>query len=132
MALAFSLEAGAILLLLVMGSNPVLFVLLSGIVFFGWGEIFSLFPAMQADLFGSKHSAANFGFLLASIAVSSVLGGPLAAFAYEKIGSWPAVFVIVAAMVLIAAVMALAVLKPMRTRQASAPLAPAIATGAAS
>lgn len=120
MAIAFSLEAGAILLLLAVGSNPALFVILSGIVFFGWGEIFSLFPAAQADLFGPKHSAQNFGFLLASIAVSSVLGGPLAALIYEKTGSWPTVFVIVAAMDLIAAILALAVLKPMRIRHMAA------------
>jgi len=114
MAIAFTLEAIAIMLLMIVGSNPILFVILSGIVFFGWGEIFSLFPSAQADLFGLKHSAQNFGFLLSSIAVSSILGGPLAALLYEKIGSWPAVFMIVAGADLAAAAMALLVLKPMR------------------
>ncbi len=120
MAVAFAMEAAAIMLLMLVGSNPILFVILSGIVFFGWGEIFSLFPSAQADLFGLKHSAQNFGFLLASIAVSSVLGGPLAALLYEKIGSWPAVFMIVAGADLTAAAMALLVLKPMRTARALA------------
>jgi len=115
MAIAFTLEAIAIMLLMIVGSNPILFVILSGIVFFGWGEIFSLFPSAQADLFGLKHSAQNFGFLLSSIAVSSILGGPLAALLYEKIGSWPAVFMIVAGADLAAAAMALLLLKPMRT-----------------
>ncbi len=119
MAIAFGLEASAILLLLAVGSNPVLFVILSGIVFFGWGEIFSLFPSAQADMFGARYSAQNFGFLLASIAVSSVLGGPLAALLYEKTGSWPTVFATVAVMDLAAAVLALTVLKPMRIRRTS-------------
>lgn len=125
MALAFALEAGSILLLLVVGSNPVLFVILSGIVFFGWGEIFSLFPSAQADIFGTRYSAQNFGFLLASIAVSSVLGGPLAAFLFEKTGSWPIVFAVVALMDVVSSVLALAVLKPMRIRRAT--LSPALA-----
>jgi OFA family oxalate/formate antiporter-like MFS transporter len=115
MALAFSLEAAAILVLLAVGRYPILFVILSGIVFFGWGEIFSLFPSAQADIFGLKHSAQNFGFLLASIAVSSILGGPLAALLFERTGSWPTVFGAVALMDLTAAIMALMVLKPLRT-----------------
>jgi oxalate/formate antiporter len=117
MAIAFTLEAASILLLLAFGSNPVLFVVLSGVVFFGWGEIFSLFPAALTDMFGARHSADNFGFLFASIAVSSILGGPLAAFAYEQAGSWPPVFVIVALLDLTAAALALWVLKSLRRRQ---------------
>lgn len=113
MVLAFTLEGAAILLLLQFGSDPLLFVLLTGLVFFGWGEIFSLFPSLQADLFGPKYAANNFGFLLIATAVGSVLGGPLAALLYEQTGSWPAVFLIVAAMDFLTAGLALFVLKPM-------------------
>ncbi|MEI6282467.1 MAG: oxalate/formate MFS antiporter [Alphaproteobacteria bacterium] len=116
MAIAFSLEAASILLLLVVGSNPILFVILSGVVFFGWGEIFSLFPSAQADIFGTRYSAQNFGFLLASIAVSSILGGPLAALMFEKTGSWPIVFASVAGLDFLSAVLALFVLKPLGAR----------------
>ena len=120
MAIAFSLEAVSILALLAFGSDPLLFVLLSAMVFFGFGEIFSLFPSAQADLFGTRYSAQNFGFLLASIAVSSLLGGPLAALMFERTGSWLAVFGSVATMDVLAAVLALTVLKPLRIRRIAA------------
>ena len=117
MAIAFCLEAASILALLAFGTNPVLFVLLSAMVFFGFGEIFSLFPSSQTDLFGTRYSAQNFGFLLASIAVSSVLGGPLAAMLFERTGSWPAVFGAVATMDVLSAALAILVLKPLRIRR---------------
>jgi hypothetical protein len=63
MALAFSLEAVAILILFAFIDRPALFVLLTGLVFFGWGEIFSLFPSTLTDTFGSKFAATNYGFL---------------------------------------------------------------------
>jgi len=40
MALAFALEAVAILILFAFINQPALFVVLTGLVFFGWGEIF--------------------------------------------------------------------------------------------
>ena len=60
MGLAFLLEAAAILLLLEFRSDPVAFVALSGLVFFGWGEIFSLFPSTLTDTFGARHATTNF------------------------------------------------------------------------
>jgi MFS transporter, OFA family, oxalate/formate antiporter len=54
MGLAFGLEAAAILLLLVFRQEAPAFVALSGLVFFGWGEIFSLFPSTLTDTFGSQ------------------------------------------------------------------------------
>jgi MFS transporter, OFA family, oxalate/formate antiporter len=114
MALAFTMEGLAILLLMLVGHQPVLFVLLSALVFLGWGEIFSLFPATQSDMFGPKHQATNLGFLLMSIAVGSVFGGPLASLLFERTGTWSAVFVIVSALDLTAAALALFALKPLR------------------
>jgi OFA family oxalate/formate antiporter-like MFS transporter len=110
------MEGVTILLMLLFGSNPVLFVLLSGVIFFGWGEIYSLFPAMQGDLFGQKHAANNFGFLLVATAVGSILGGPLAALLFEQSHSWTVVFSIVSGLDVLTAVLALIVLKPMRRR----------------
>jgi MFS family permease len=66
MGLAFGLEACAIALMLLFRENPTLFVVLSGLVFFGWGEIFSLFPSTLADTFGEKHATTNYGFLYGS------------------------------------------------------------------
>jgi len=120
MAFAFTMEAFAILLLMLVGQQPALFVILSAIVFLGWGEIFSLFPATQADMFGPQHQAQNLGFLMVSIAIGSVLGGPLASLIYESTGSWSPVFWIVSGLDLIAAALAFMVLKPMRQKWSTA------------
>ena len=49
-----------------------MFVLLTGVVFFGWGEIFSLFPSTLTDTFGPRHAAANYGFLYIAQGAGSV------------------------------------------------------------
>ncbi|WP_213736842.1 oxalate/formate MFS antiporter [Bradyrhizobium sp. dw_411] len=116
MTVAFLLEGVAILFMLIFGRNPVWFVMLSGFIFFGWGEIYSLFPAIQGDLFGQKHAANNFGFLLVATAVGSILGGPLAALLFEQSHSWTLVFSIVSGLDILTAILALVVLKPMRRR----------------
>jgi MFS transporter, OFA family, oxalate/formate antiporter len=114
MVLAFSLEALAILLLLAFAGTPVLFVVLTGLAFFGWGEIFSLFPSTLTDLFGTRHATTNYGFLYIAQGVGSVLGGPVAAFLRVALGSWAPVFVLVAACDVLTALLALLVLKPVR------------------
>ncbi|CAM4420614.1 oxalate/formate MFS antiporter [Bordetella tumbae] len=116
MLIAFLMEAASILLLLKFGSNPVAFVLLSAVVFFGWGEIYSLFPSLQADAFGTTHAARNFGYLLIATAVGSILGGPLAALLYEKTQSWDLIFYSIAGLDILAALLAFFVLQPMRIR----------------
>src|SRR6185437_5181558 len=45
MAIAFLMEAAAVTLMVMFRDNAAVFVILSGLVFFGWGEIFSLFPS---------------------------------------------------------------------------------------
>jgi OFA family oxalate/formate antiporter-like MFS transporter len=82
MALAFTLEAIAIFLLIKFAANPVLFVTFSAFTFFGWGEIYSLMPAICGDFFGRKHATANYGFLYTAKGTASVLvpvGSALAA-----------------------------------------------------
>ena len=86
MALAFSLEAVAILILFAFIDRPALFVILTGLVFFGWGEIFSLFPSTLTDTFGSKFAATNYGFLYIAQGIGSILGGPAAAFLKQATG----------------------------------------------
>src|SRR5438045_9467132 len=98
MALAFSLEAVAILVLFAYINQPALFVVLTGVVFFGWGEIFSLFPSTLTDTFGTKFATTNYGFLYMAQGVGSVLGGPLAALLHDATGSWLPVFGIIIAM----------------------------------
>jgi MFS family permease len=82
MSLAFGLEAIAKVALIMYASHPVAFVLLTAFTFFGWGEIFSLFPALCGDFFGRKHATANYGFLYTAKGTASVfipIGSALAA-----------------------------------------------------
>jgi len=116
MCIAFGMEGIAMTLWLMTRSDPVLFVLLSGVVFFGWGEIFSLFPSVLTDTFGTKHATTNYGFLYMAQGVGSVLGGPLAALMHESTGSWLPVFGTVIAMDFTTAILAVFVLRPLRKR----------------
>jgi MFS transporter, OFA family, oxalate/formate antiporter len=112
MALAFTLGAVALFTLSQSGRNPVVFVLLTALYFGVYGEIFSLFPATQGDTFGSKFAAANNGMLYTAKGAGSLLV-PVAALLAKGHG-WNFVFMIFVAGNLIAALMALFVLKPMR------------------
>jgi MFS transporter, OFA family, oxalate/formate antiporter len=116
MALAFSLEAVAILILFAFIDQPAMFVVLTGLVFFGWGEIFSLFPSTLTDTFGPKFAATNYGFLYIAQGVGSILGGPAAAYLKQATGSWTAVFILVACLDALTALLALTVLRGMRQR----------------
>ncbi|MFI4890109.1 MAG: oxalate/formate MFS antiporter [Steroidobacterales bacterium] len=112
MFIAFALEGAGIIALANLGTNPVLFVILSGIVFFGWGEIYSLFPATVSDTFGTKFATANAGLMYTAKGTAALLV-PYAN-VLSKNGNWHLVFMLAAALNLIAAVMAILVLKPMR------------------
>jgi MFS transporter, OFA family, oxalate/formate antiporter len=116
MALAFSLEAIAILVLFAFIDNPAMFVVLTGLVFFGWGEIFSLFPSTLTDTFGPKFAATNYGFLYIAQGVGSIFGGPAAAFLKEQTGSWTTVFILVACLDALTALAAITLLRRMRRR----------------
>jgi MFS transporter, OFA family, oxalate/formate antiporter len=116
MAIAFILEGIAIALMLQYRHDPFMLVVLSGLVFFGWGEIFSLFPATLTDTFGPQHSTANYGFLYMAQGVGSILGAPIAAMIFEKTGSWMPVFATIIAMDILTGLLALFVLKGMRRR----------------
>jgi OFA family oxalate/formate antiporter-like MFS transporter len=116
MFIAFLLEGLAMAAWLQFRADPVLFILLSGVVFFGWGEIFSLFPSTLTDTFGERHATTNYGFLYMAQGVGSVLGGPMAARLHDATASWIPVFAVVIGLDLLAAVLAIAVLKPLRRR----------------
>src|SRR5215467_9598122 len=116
MFLAFSLECVAILVLFAFIDRPALFVVLTGLVFFGWGEIFSLFPSTLTDTFGPKYAATNYGFLYIAQGVGSILGGPAAAYLKQMTGSWNAVFILVAALDVLTALLAITALRSMRAR----------------
>jgi OFA family oxalate/formate antiporter-like MFS transporter len=116
MFVAFALEGVAMALWLLTRENAVLFVLLSGVVFFGWGEIFSLFPSTLTDTFGTRHATENYGWLYISQGIGSIFGGPLASLMHQRAGSWVPVFGVAIAIDIVTALLAIAVLKPMRGR----------------
>jgi len=116
MAIAFFLEAAAILVLFAFLDHPALFVVMTGLVFFGWGEIFSLFPSTLTDTFGPKFAATNYGFLYIAQGVGSILGGPAAAYLKQATGSWTSVFLLVAVLDALTALLAIGVLRQMRQR----------------
>jgi OFA family oxalate/formate antiporter-like MFS transporter len=111
MFIAFFFEGVGIYALLYFANNPMLFVILSGLVFFAWGEIYSLFPATCTDLYGKKYATTNYGMLY-----TAALLVPLANVLTSATGSWHAVFYVAAILNIVAAIMALLVLKPMRIR----------------
>ena len=118
MFIAFALEGAAILLLLQFAHDPTLFVVFSGLTFFAWGEIYSLFPALCGDLFGRKFAATNYGFLYTAKGTSSllVLAG---SYLFDRTGSWVPAFATAIAFDWLVALAALFVLKPMRVNMAS-------------
>jgi len=116
MFMAFSLEAAAMAAWLLTRTDPVFFVLLSGVVFFGWGEIFSLFPSTLTDTFGVKDATRNYGCLYIAQGIGSIFGGPLASVLHDRTGDWGIVFGVAIGADLTAAVLAILVLKPMRRR----------------
>jgi MFS transporter, OFA family, oxalate/formate antiporter len=116
MFIAFSLEAVGIWALSSFGHDPVLFVVLSGLVFFAWGEIYSLFPSTCTDVYGSKYATTNAGLLYTAKGTASLLV-PLGNVLMVATGDWHAVFIVAAVMNAIAAVMALAVLRPLRVAE---------------
>jgi len=117
MFIAFMLEGIAMFAWLQFRADPVLFVLLSGVVFFGWGEIFSLFPSTLTDSFGERHATTNYGLLYMAQGVGSIFGGPVAAQLHESTGSWLPVFGVVIALDIGAALLAILVLRPLRARR---------------
>src|SRR5580692_5751139 len=115
MALAFLIGAAALFTLgQIGGTNPLMFVLVTALYFGVYGEIFSLFPATQGDTFGSKYAAANAGMLYTAKGAGSLLVFIAARIA--KAHGWGAVFDLAMTFNVIAALLALFVLKPMRAR----------------
>jgi OFA family oxalate/formate antiporter-like MFS transporter len=113
MFFAFLLEGIGIFALWQFGKTPVAFVLLSGLVFFAWGEIYSIFPSTARDHFGQKFATTNYGMLYMAKWVAS-FGVPVAAMITGATHSWQLVLMIAAAMNIVAAILSIIVLKPLR------------------
>jgi MFS transporter, OFA family, oxalate/formate antiporter len=118
MALAFGLGGVAYWLLGALGTHPWAFVIFAALIFFTWGEIFSLFPSTCTDTFGSKYATVNAGLLYTAKGTSAFLV-PLANLLKNMTGSWHSVFIITAIANFVVVALALFVLRPLRAAQLS-------------
>jgi OFA family oxalate/formate antiporter-like MFS transporter len=119
MFIAFSLEAIGILALGWFGRNPWAFVFLSGIVFFAWGEVYSLFSATAGDTFGTKNIGTIYGLLYCAKGIAALVV-PFGNLLMEATGNWSSVLYSMAALDVTAALAAILVLRPMRRRMTAA------------
>ena len=115
MFVAFSLEGIGIFALSTFGHYPWAFVILSGIVFLAWGEVYSLFSATAGDTFGTKHIGKIYGALYCAKGIAALLV-PLGNLLMEATGTWTTVLYAMAAMDICAALAAILILKPMLKR----------------
>src|SRR5713226_6593016 len=111
-AIVFVMEAITITVLTLVVARPFWFIVISALMFFAWGDIYSLFPAAIADIFGSKHATTNYGIQYTAKGIGSILGVPGAAWLALKVHSWLPVFWAAVACNVTAAGLALLWLKP--------------------
>jgi MFS transporter, OFA family, oxalate/formate antiporter len=116
MAIVFVCGAGAYWALGTIGTSPYAFIITAGLVYFTWGEIYSLFPATCTDTYGSKYAATNAGLLYTAKGTAAFLV-PLASWLQSQTGSWQSVFIVATIANLAVAATALFVIKPMRAAQ---------------
>jgi OFA family oxalate/formate antiporter-like MFS transporter len=115
MLLMFSLEAAALLGMVVFGRSPSGFLLFASLIFLFWGEIFVVFPAICGDCFGVENAAANNG-LLYTAKGTSALAVPLASLVAGVTGTWSSFLLTASICSLAAGLLAKFVLVPMRRR----------------
>ncbi len=113
MAIVFTCGAGAYWALGSIGTTPWSFIISAGLVYFTWGEIYSLFPALCTDLYGTKYATTNAGLLYTAKGMAAFLV-PVASWIQASYGGWHAVFVVAAVANVIVGATALVVVKPMR------------------
>lgn len=111
MVIAFTLEGLGIIALGYFGSNPYAFLILSGVVFLAWGEVYSLFSALAGDAFGTKHIGKIYGVLYCAKGIGALFV-PVGNLLMEWTGTWATVLYTVAAMDLFAAFLAIVALRP--------------------
>ena len=129
MAIAFGLGGVSYWLLGALGHSPWAFVVFAAVIFLTWGEIFSLFPSTCTDTFGTEYGTTNLSMLYTAKGVAAFLV-PIANLIKASTGSWHLVFVLTAILNFVVVALALAVLRPLRSRQmASAPPRPIAAMG---
>jgi sugar phosphate permease len=130
MGVAFLLQSLFLLgVVTIAHGSAALFVLFSALVFFTWGEIYSLMPSAIGDYFGSRHASSNYGFIYAAKGVASILAGGLAAQLFRKTGTWDYGFYVCATLALIAALLTLVLRNMPRPHKHRPAASPALAGG---
>jgi OFA family oxalate/formate antiporter-like MFS transporter len=119
---AFALEGASLLLLILFRHNPMMFVLMSGLAFFGWGAVFSLFPAVSGDMFGRRFATTNYSWLYTAKGAAGLLVA-LCNRLQASTGTWDHVFAVMIAFDWLAALLALFALRPLRMRLARSEVA---------
>jgi OFA family oxalate/formate antiporter-like MFS transporter len=115
MSAAFMLEAIGFYLISRLAAQPAAFVVLTGLLFFAYGEIYSLFPAACADSYGRRYVSANAGLLYTAKGAAALLV-PLSGIIAVSAAGWNQLFVILAFMNVAAGALALVAMKPLRER----------------
>jgi len=91
MGIAFLLQTVCLMLVATVGRlSGTLFTVTLVLTFFTWGEVFSLFPSIVGDYYGSRHATSNYGVVYSAKGVASIIGGGVAALLYEQFGTWTA------------------------------------------
>jgi OFA family oxalate/formate antiporter-like MFS transporter len=126
MVIAFTLQAICLVLVLALGQRSGgWFALTLVLVYFTWGEVYSLFPSTVADYFGTRHATSNYAVLYTAKGVASIIGGWVSALLYEHFNTWSVGFYGSAVMALVAAILALWLRTAAVARRARAIPAPA-------
>ena len=113
LGVAFALQSGSLLMVLALGKlSDAWFALTLVFSYFTWGEVFSLFPSIVGDYYGTRHATSNYGVMYSAKGVASIIGGGLSAMLYERFRTWSAAFYGSATLALLAAVAAFAIRPP--------------------
>jgi OFA family oxalate/formate antiporter-like MFS transporter len=116
MFVTFLAEGIGILCLDKYGKDPVYFVLLAGLVFFAWGNIFSIFPALTSDHFGKKYATTNYALLYTAKGCAAAFV-PIGSIIALRTGSWSTTLLTAAIANIIAALIMILLLRPLRMRE---------------
>jgi OFA family oxalate/formate antiporter-like MFS transporter len=119
MAIAFLLQALCLVMVVSLGHlSGGWFSLSLVLVYFTWGEIYSLFPSTVGDYFGTRNATSNYSVLYTAKGLASIIGGWFGAFLYEQTGTWSGGFYGSAILALIAAGLALSLRSSAATAKA--------------
>ena len=125
--LTFLAEGFAVLALAKYGSNPVSFVIVAGLTFLVWGDIYSIFPALTSDHFGKKYASTNYALLYTAKGCAALFV-PLGSLIALRTGSWFTTLLIAAVADVVAAFLMIGVVRPMRVREVRRHRPPSLST----